>query len=94
MRLRSPLLVAIFCAVIPLAAQDQPPAGQVPPPAVVSEPAPQLPQEQPASEPEFPVPEKEFVQGSEDAAAPQNESDNREDFPPSRPRGHGGALPK
>jgi photosystem II stability/assembly factor-like uncharacterized protein len=33
MRLRSALLVAIFSVGIPLAAQDQPPAGQVPPPA-------------------------------------------------------------
>ncbi len=71
-----------------------PDTGQVPPPAVVSEPAPQVLQDQPASESELAAPGKEFVPGCEDDAAPQNESGNREDFPPSRPRGHGGALPK
>jgi len=71
-----------------------PDTGQVPPPGVVSEPAPQLSQDQPAPEPERAAPEKEFVPGHEDDAAPQNESDNREDFPPPRSRGHGGALPK
>jgi hypothetical protein len=71
-----------------------PDAGQTPPPAVVSEPASQLSQGQPAPEPELAAPEKEFVSGHEDDAAPQNESDYREDVPPSRPHGHGGALPK
>ncbi|HEY1310582.1 MAG TPA: DUF3306 domain-containing protein [Pseudolabrys sp.] len=69
-------------------------AGQVPPRAVVSEPAPQMSQDQPAPETELVAPEKKFEQGSEDDAALQNNSDKREDFPPSRPRGHGGALPK
>ncbi|HZL40940.1 MAG TPA: DUF3306 domain-containing protein [Pseudolabrys sp.] len=71
-----------------------PDTGQVPPAAVVSEPAPQLSQDQPALEAELAAPEKEFAPCREDDAAPQNESDNREDLPPSRPRGHGGALPK
>ena len=71
-----------------------PDTGQVPPPAVVSEPAPQLSQDQPALEAELAAPEKEFVPCREDDAAPQNEPGNREDLPPSRPRGHGGALPK
>ncbi len=69
-------------------------AGQVPPPVVVSEPVPQLSQDQPAPEPEIAVSEKEFVQGSEDAVASQNKSDDRDHLPPPRPRGHGGALPK
>src|SRR6185437_9128854 len=71
-----------------------PDAGQVPPPAVVSEPTSQLSQDQPAPEPELAAPAKEFVPGREDDAAPQNESDYREELPPSRPRRHGGALPK
>ncbi len=68
--------------------------GQEPPPAVVSESGPQLSQDQLASEPEPFAPEKEFVQGNEDVAASQNKFDQREDRPLSRPRGHGGALPK
>lgn len=71
-----------------------PDTGQVPPPVTVSEPAPQLSQDQPVPESELAAPEKEFVQGREDDAALQNKSDNGEDLPPSRPRGHGGALPK
>jgi hypothetical protein len=71
-------------------AQD---SGQVPPPASVSEPAPQLPKDRLALEPEIAVPEKEFVQRGENIAS-QNNSDRREALPPSRPRGHGGALPK
>jgi hypothetical protein len=68
--------------------------GQVPPRAVVSEPAPQLSQDQAAPEPELTASGKEFVPGSEDAAALQNKSCGREDLSPLRPRGHGGALPK
>jgi len=68
--------------------------GQVPPPVAVSGPAPQLSQDQLAPEPVFAASEKEFVPACEDDVAPQNNSDNQEDFPPSRPRGHGGALPK
>ena len=71
-----------------------PDTGQVPPPAVVSEPTSQLSQDRPAPEPEIAAPAKEFVPGREDDAAPQNESDYREELPPSRPRRHGGALPK
>ena len=62
-------------------------------PPILSEPAPLLPHDQPALEPELTAAEKESVQ-REGNAAPQNGSDDREDVPPSRPRGHGGALPK
>ncbi|HEY7999786.1 MAG TPA: DUF3306 domain-containing protein, partial [Pseudolabrys sp.] len=62
-------------------------------PPILAEPTPQLPHDQPALEPELTAAEREFVQ-REDNAAPQNGSDDREDVPPSRPRGHGGALPK
>ncbi|MGH7880886.1 MAG: hypothetical protein ACREQD_15530, partial [Candidatus Binataceae bacterium] len=38
--------------------------------------------------------QKDFVQRSEADAASQNIVSDHEDSPPSRPRGHGGALPK
>ncbi len=75
-----------------VATLEEPP--QVPKPAGISEPAPQLLQEQPAPEPEFAVAQEKFAQRDEDNAASQNNSDGAEDLPPSRPRGHGGALPK
>lgn len=67
---------------------------QTPPPAVESEPAQQLPHDQPAPNQDLAVPEKDSVQRSEVNVAVQNNSDDRENFPPSRRRGHGGALPK
>jgi Protein of unknown function (DUF3306) len=67
---------------------------QTPPPAVESEPAQQLPHDQPAPNQDLAAPEKDSVQRSEVNVAMQNNSDDRENFPPSRPRGHGGALPK
>ena len=59
-----------------------------------SGPAQQLPQDQPASIEESAAPEKVSMQRSEEDIASQNNSDERENFPPSRQRGHGGALPK
>ena len=59
-----------------------------------SGPAQQLPQDQPAPTEEFAAPEKVSMQRSEEDIASQNNSDERENFPPSRQRGHGGALPK
>lgn len=67
---------------------------QNPPPVVASEPAPQLPQDQPAPNQDIAEPEKDVVQRNEDDVAVQNNSDDRENFPLSRQRGHGGALPK
>ncbi len=67
---------------------------QTPPPAVESEQAQQLPHDQPAPNQDLAVPEKDSVQRSEDNVAMQNNSDDRENFPSSRRRGHGGALPK
>ena len=67
---------------------------QIPPPAVDSEPLQQLPQDQPAPKQDLAATEKDSVQRSEDNGAVQNNSDDRENFPPSRQRGHGGALPK
>jgi len=64
------------------------------PPAIGSEPAQQLPQDQPAPKQELAAPKKDFVQCSEDDVASQYHSDDRKNFPPSRQRGHGGALPK
>jgi len=64
------------------------------PPAIDSEQAQQLPQDQPPPKQEIAVAEKDSVQGSEEDAALQNNLDDREDVPSSRPRGHGGALPK
>jgi len=67
---------------------------QIPPPAVDSEPLQQLPQDHPAPKQDLAATEKDSVQRSEDIGAVQNNSDDRENFPPSRQRGHGGALPK
>ncbi len=57
-------------------------------------PAQKLPQDQPAPNEELAATEKVPVQRSEEAVASQNNSSEREDVPPSRRRGHGGALPK
>jgi hypothetical protein len=67
---------------------------QDPSPASDSESARQLPQAQPASNQDLAALEKDSVQRREDDVAAQYNSDDRENFPPSRPRGHGGALPK
>jgi hypothetical protein len=67
---------------------------QDPSPASDSEPARQLPQDQPASNQDLAALEKDSVQRSEDDVAAQYNSDDQENFPPSRSRGHGGALPK
>ena len=68
------------------------------PPAIGSEQAQQLPQDQPQDQPppkqEIAVAEQDSVQGSEEDVALQYNLDDREDVPSSRPRGHGGALPK
>ena len=63
---------------------------QNPPQSVDSETAQQLTHDQPAPNQDLAAPEKDSVQRSEDDGAVQN----KEDFPPSRQRGHGGALPK
>ena len=65
-----------------------------PPQPVDSEPAQQLPQDQPAPNQDLAAPEKDSVQRGEDDVAVQNISDDRENFPLSRQRGQGGALPK
>ena len=75
-------------------ARVQDKSEQDPSPASDSEPARQLPQDQPASNQDLAALEKDFVQRSEDDVAAQYNSDDRENFPPSRPCGHGGALPK
>jgi hypothetical protein len=67
---------------------------QNPPQPVDSEPAQQLPQDQPAPNQDLAAPEKDSVQRVEDDVAVQNNSDDRENSPLSRQRGHGGALPK
>jgi hypothetical protein len=67
---------------------------QNPPQPVDSEPAEQLPQDHPVPNQDLAAPEKDVVQRSEDDVAVQNDSDDRENFPPPRQRGHGGALPK
>jgi hypothetical protein len=67
---------------------------QDPSPASDCESAQQLPQDKPASNQDLAALEKDSVQRSEDDVAAQYNSDGRENFPPSRPRGHGGALPK
>jgi hypothetical protein len=76
------------------AAAAQGDVEQTPPPAVESESAQQLPHDQPAPNQDLAAPEKDSVQRSEVNVAMQNNSDDRENFPPSRRRGHGGALPK
>jgi hypothetical protein len=67
---------------------------QNPPQPVVSEPTQQLTQDQPAPEQDLAAPVKDSVQSNEDDGASQYNSDERENVPSSRPRGHGGALPK
>ena len=67
---------------------------QNPPQAVDSEPPQQLPQDLPAPNQDLAAPEKDSVQRSEDDVASQYNSDDRENFPPSRQHRHGGALPK
>ena len=64
------------------------------PQAVEPEPAQQLPQDQPAPNQDLAAPEKDSVQRSEDDVASQYNSDDRENLPPSRQHGRGGALPK
>lgn len=64
------------------------------PAAIDSEQAQQLPQDQPPPKQEIAAAEKDSVQGSEEDGALQNNLDDREYVPSSRPRGHGGALPK
>ncbi len=59
-----------------------------------SGPAQELRQDQPAQNEELAAPEKISMQRSEEDIASQNNCDEREDLPPSRQRGHGGALPK
>jgi Protein of unknown function (DUF3306) len=59
-----------------------------------SGPARELWQDQLMQNEEPVAPEKVSIQRSEEDIASQNNSDEREDFPPSRQRGHGGALPK
>jgi hypothetical protein len=63
---------------------------QNPPQAVGAE---QMQRAQPASDQDLAA-EKDFVQRSKDNVASQNESGDREDIPPTRQRGRGGALPK
>jgi hypothetical protein len=54
-----------------------------------------VPREQPAPRQDIAAANKVVMQRSEaDDAASQNNSDERESFPPSRQRRHGGALPK
>jgi hypothetical protein len=69
-------------------------SAQVPKLAGIPEPASQLSQDQPAPEPELALAKEKFAERDEDNAASQNNSDGGEYLPPSRPRGHGGALPK
>jgi len=69
-------------------------AEQNPPPAVDSKQAQQLPQDQPPPMQEIAAAEQDSVLSSEEDAALQNNLDDPEDVPPSRRRGHGGALPK
>jgi hypothetical protein len=64
------------------------------PQPVDSEPAEQLPQDHPVPNQDLAALEKDSVQRSEDDVAAQYNFDDQENFPPSRPRGHGGALPK
>jgi hypothetical protein len=67
---------------------------QNPPQTADSEKAQELPQDQPAPKQELAAPEGVSVQHNEDNVASQYNSGDREDTPPSRQRGHGGALPK
>jgi hypothetical protein len=68
---------------------------QNPPQTVDSEKAQELLQDQPAPKQEFAAPEEnDSVQRNEDDVAAQDSFDDPEDLPPSRRRGHGGALPK
>jgi len=53
----------------------------------------QVPQDKSASTKEAATPEKDFVQRNEGDVASQN-LDAKKIYPPSRRRGHGGALPK
>jgi hypothetical protein len=75
-------------------AQEPSNSERNPPPAAASEPAQQSPQDQAAPIQELAAPEKDSTQCSEDDVATQNDSDDCKDFPLSRRRGHGGALPK
>jgi hypothetical protein len=76
----------------PVAAAEE--SAQVLKPIGISEPASQLSQDRLALEPELAVTAEKFAQRDEDNAASQNNLDDGENLPPSRPRGHGGALPK
>ena len=69
-------------------------SGQNPMQQADPEPTQKLPQDQPAPNEELAATEKVPVQRSDEDIASQNNSDERENFPPSRQRGHGGALPK
>ncbi len=53
-----------------------------------------LSQNQPPPKQEVAAAKHDSVQSGEEDAALQNNLDDREDVPRSRPRGHGGALPK
>ena len=64
------------------------------PPAVDSGQAQRLSQNQPLPKQEVAAAEQDSVQGGEEDAALQNNLDDRQNVPRSRPRGHGGALPK
>jgi len=64
------------------------------PPAIASNQRQQFPQDQPAQEKENAAPDKDFVRRNNDDAASQDNPEEREDIPPLRQRGHGGALPK
>jgi hypothetical protein len=64
------------------------------PPVVDSEQLQRLSQHQPPPKQQVAAAEQDSVKNGEEDAALQNNLDDREDVPRSRPRGHGGALPK
>jgi hypothetical protein len=69
-------------------------SAQILKPTGISEPTSQLSQDRLVPEPELAVTAEKFAQRDDGNAASQNNLDDGEDLPPSRPRGHGGALPK
>ena len=64
------------------------------PALAASESRPELPQDQPTPVQDSAAPERGVVQCNEANVALRSNSDDREGVPPSRRRGHGGALPK
>jgi hypothetical protein len=97
------LLAGVIGAPLEKAADPQPSAAaegksgqdsRKEPPLAATEPAPQLSQNQPAAIEDSAAPEKKFAQRNDDDVASQNSSDEGENVPLPRPRGHGGALPK